>query len=141
MTVKAAYLMTEFQFCRRVVDATNAAYGGTFQVSSLEQVYPSRGYLVGTYGVAIPASEFKPRDVFDFLQETGLRRAGSFIHLGTWLKDDGLVYMDVIVHLDSLESALAIARLNEQTEIWDCARDKPLPVAYYDSEGKVRVYA
>jgi len=48
--------------------------------------------------------------------------------IGAWVSDDGLIYFDANSHIDNLEDALHLGRVNKQLAIWDCANGKSIPV-------------
>jgi hypothetical protein len=100
--------------------------GATYRAADLTRVSPTRGYAVGigSDSIAWPASESVLSTMLAWAVD-----AYRTDYVGTWV-EDGRVYIDAVVIVASLESAMTIARRHGQLAIYDFANSTVIHVVH-----------
>jgi hypothetical protein len=86
---------------------------------------PEKGYMVGGFGkeLTFPTiSQVSLSDVETWIEDHKLRKDQYY---GVWV-DDGKVYFDVSVNLQSKEQATKIGKVKKQIAIWDLNESKEI---------------
>lgn len=92
------------------------------------------GYFVSLNGYETVLCEniVSSQNILDILESYRLealrlctKYGNSAQHVGKWTSD-GKIYIDISVHINSLENALLVGRHNNQKAIWDIANNQAI---------------
>ena len=107
---------TAYALAQRLLDGARRDGGATLDPST--GVAPADGYMVGIAGRGTVLHDLGSTATAAAWVARTLTELAPGECLGSWL-DDGLIYLDVSVNVDDLETAATLARETGELAIWD----------------------
>ena len=76
----------------------------------------------------IPPQQFTPKVVEDFIAKWAARLRDPDKYVGSWVRDDGMIVLDVSEGHDDFHEAMTRAFAGQQEAIWDNEKNEAIPV-------------